>query len=449
MNTPLAVWSLKAQTSSFFSPAAAGSLRGRFARSAGWSIAGAVTSQALGLAASVFTARLLGNEAFGELGMIQTTVGTFGIFAGLGLGLTATKSVAELRDIDPERAGRIIGLSSATATMAGGIISVLLFVFAPFLAVRSLGAPSLTMSLQVSSGFLFLNALIGMQTGVLAGLEAFRTIAYLNLARGLLTFPITVVGVLFWHLPGAVWALVVTAAVGWLLNHLTVQRECRKAGVPIRFKKSWGERSILWSFSVPAFLGSAVAGPATWAASALLVNRPGGYVQMGIFSVASQWRTAAAFIPSTLSQPLLAMLSSMYGKSEMKAYRKLAWANICFVFLITTLSAAAIALAAPWIVKAYGSEFSAAAPVLVLVMIATVISSTASVVGQIIASAARMWAGLALNSIWATALLLFSFLLVSRFGALGLAYATLGAYLIHGLMVGGYTWVTFGKQRNR
>jgi len=37
---------------------------------------------------------LLGTVGFGELGVIQSTVGMFGVFAGLGLGMTATKYVA-------------------------------------------------------------------------------------------------------------------------------------------------------------------------------------------------------------------------------------------------------------------------------------------------------------------------------------------------------------------
>ncbi len=99
---------------------AADSLRGRFARGAVWSLLGALMAQGATLAASVITARLLGREQFGEYGMIQSTVGMLGIFAGLGLGMTATKFVAELRTRDPQRAGRIIALGTAAAVISGG-----------------------------------------------------------------------------------------------------------------------------------------------------------------------------------------------------------------------------------------------------------------------------------------------------------------------------------------
>jgi len=81
----------------------------RLAKGVFWSMASAVISRGLMLAASVLVARMLGKTGFGELGMIRSTVGMFGVFAGFGLGLTATKHVAEFRSSDPARAGRIIG----------------------------------------------------------------------------------------------------------------------------------------------------------------------------------------------------------------------------------------------------------------------------------------------------------------------------------------------------
>ena len=69
----------------------------RLARGVFWSMAGAVISRGLMLAAWVLVARMLGKTGYGELGMIQSTVGMFGVFAGFGLGLSATKHVAEFR----------------------------------------------------------------------------------------------------------------------------------------------------------------------------------------------------------------------------------------------------------------------------------------------------------------------------------------------------------------
>ncbi|MHC4330621.1 MAG: oligosaccharide flippase family protein, partial [Planctomycetota bacterium] len=98
----------------------------------------AVVSQGMRFLAFVIVARILGKTGFGELGMIQHTVSMFGIFAGLGLGITATKHVAEFRSADPARAGRIIALSSVTALISGGLVCITVFFASPYLSRQGL-----------------------------------------------------------------------------------------------------------------------------------------------------------------------------------------------------------------------------------------------------------------------------------------------------------------------
>src|SRR5271170_3044171 len=130
----------------------ADSLRARFTLGIVWSLTGAIVSRGFLLAASVVCARFLGKEGFGALGMIQSTAGMFGIFAGLGLGLTATKYVAEFRRQDPEKAGRILALSASAAFVFGCLITVLLILLAPYLAKKVLGNPQLATPMAVGSG---------------------------------------------------------------------------------------------------------------------------------------------------------------------------------------------------------------------------------------------------------------------------------------------------------
>src|SRR6476619_3959233 len=103
------------QTSVIDAPAKV-AIGSRFLIGAFWSVAGAVIARGLTLAASVLAGRLLGPEGFGEIGMIQSTQGLFGVLAGAGLGLAATKFVAEHRSIDPTRAARCIALAIVIAT---------------------------------------------------------------------------------------------------------------------------------------------------------------------------------------------------------------------------------------------------------------------------------------------------------------------------------------------
>lgn len=151
----------------------------------------------MGLLSAILVGRLLGKEGFGELGMIQNTIGMFGTLAGFGMGLTANKHVAEFKRTDPARAGRIIALTNTTAWSASGIMALVLLFFGPWLAAKTLAAPHLAGLLQVSALLLFLSGINGAQTGALSGFEAFKAIARINLISGVLTFPLMVPGA--WH----------------------------------------------------------------------------------------------------------------------------------------------------------------------------------------------------------------------------------------------------------
>jgi O-antigen/teichoic acid export membrane protein len=299
--------------------------------------------------------------------------------------------------------------------------------------------------LRIASGMLFLNALTGTQGGVLAGFEAFHAIARANLVRAVLTFPLAIASVLLWGLRGAVVALVAAAAVNWAVNSIAIHTECTKWGVPVRWARLGSDRFILWKFSAPAFLGGALTSLAMWAASSLLVNQPHGYAEMGIFSAANQWRMAVAFLPSLLCQPLLPMLSNI-GIGNVRSFRKLFTGNLLLSCGLSGFIAAPVALCSPWIMQAYGRDFRDGSAVLILLVLATVISSTAAVIGQAMASLDKMWWGFSLNAVWAFVLMASASLVVPHYGALGLAGAFLASYSVHALTVGACVHVHF---RNR
>jgi len=91
------------------------SLRARIIRGSFWSFVGSSISYGTAFGASLLCAQMLGKSGFGELSMVRNTISTIGIFAGLGLGLTATKYIAEHREKNPERTTRIIQLCLLSA----------------------------------------------------------------------------------------------------------------------------------------------------------------------------------------------------------------------------------------------------------------------------------------------------------------------------------------------
>lgn len=417
------------------------SLTRRIARGMSWVLVGTCISQVFTLAAGIVVARWLGSEQYGRFGIIQSTIAAIGVFAGLGLGLTAAKYVSEFLEASPERAGRIASMCIVSSVAAGMLIMVAVLFGAGLLAEKSLNDSRMSAYLRLASVLPLLNAVIGVQSGILAGMEAFRDVAITSVYRGTASLPLLLCGVHFGGLTGAVVALIATAVVGVICNQVAL----RKYHL-FRYDGIFSERRILWKFSVPAVLSGAMVGPVMWLGNMILAKQTNGYAQLGLFTAAYQWRTAVTFLPAILAQTTLPILSQIYGTGDVRRFCKVLGVNITITLSISTLAAIMIMAGKPIIIRAYGHGYETISDVMILMLIATVLSAGASVVGQALASAAEMWAGFWLNCFWALAFVLSCIVLVPNQGALGLAEAFLVSYSFHALFVTLYSGFTL---RNR
>ncbi len=409
------------------------SLQDRFVRGATWSLVGMGAAQGLAVIASIVAARLLGKVGFGEFGMVTGTVGAFGMLAGLGLGLTATKYIAERRANDPVRAGHIMGLMTQVAIISGGVVSLILFMLAPWLAARTLNAPHLADELRLGCILLFLNALDGMQTGALSGLEAFKSIARVGIVRGLLSFPVLIAGVWFFGLTGAVAATVLVGAVGWWLSQAALRSECAKAGMRIHYRGARSDLPVLWRFSLPAFLSALTVAPVMWLASAVLANQSGGYGELGLFNAANHWRTALMFLPSVLLRVALPLMASSTDSRRSDEFGKTLLLTQSLTVAIVLPAGALLMFLADPIMGLYGHEFVAGATVLIGVIASIMIGSIGGAAGTAIEARGKMWRGLALNLSWGAVLIGIVWFMAPSWGAQSLAFGSAIAYAVMSL----------------
>lgn len=402
----------------------------RFVKGTFWSFSGAVISRVFTLVGFIVVARILGRDEFGKLGIIQVTVAMFQIFAGFGLGLTATKYVSEFRVNQQRRAGRIVALSLLVATMCGAVLSVALVLFARPLAVQFLGSPELTPILRISAAMLFFLALNGYQLGTLAGLECFKAIAKVNLMVGLLSFCTLVAGTYAYGLRGAVWGLAGGAFLNWAITQWQLRSELSSAGILLDFRHCLAEARLLGQFSVPAILSGALVMPVSWICSAMLVRTPNGYGQMGIYNAMNQWFAALLFLPFVIEQVTLPLISERLAADDDQQSRKLLSLSIKVNALMVGPLIALGCLASPLIIRLYGRDFQNSSTVLVVVLITAGLAAIQAPVGQLLAASDRMWLGFLMNMGWAVTILIATGALINR-GAIGLALARMIAYSVH------------------
>jgi O-antigen/teichoic acid export membrane protein len=350
------------------------------------------------------------------------------MFAGFGLGLTATKYVAEFKQKEPVRAGRMLGLSSLIVWVSAGLVTTVLLTLSPWLAAHTLAAPQLAGGLRIGSLLALLTALNGAQTGALAGLEAFKATARVNFISGLVTLPLVVVGVVYFGLVGALWGLVAAAAVTWVLNHLALRREAARSSVPFLFRGCLQEWPVLWSFSLPALLSSMLAAPVNWICNAMLVNQPNGYAEMGILSAANQWYFALLFLPGVLARYTVPVLSERLGSEDKAACRKILRYSTGLNAAVVWPLVAIACLGSHYIMMIYGHGFADHKAVAATAMLTAGVLAVALPMGQMTAASGRMWTEMCMNIGWAS-VFCFGTWLGLPYGALGLVTARLVAYV--------------------
>jgi O-antigen/teichoic acid export membrane protein len=421
------------------------SLLQRFARGVLWTLIGTVASRLFALVIAVVTARLLGKAGFGELGMIQSTIGLMGTFAGFGLGMTTTKYVAELKDKDPARAGRIIALSNAVALLTGGIMALVCVLASPWLAQKTINAPQLVPELRLGAALLFTSALLGVQTGTLAGFQAFKALARINFYQGIISLPLALTMIFLWGLMGAVLSLVFTSVVGVLLSSRALAGECNAAGITVDFHRAWTERRTLWDFSLPAVMGGLMVSPVTWAANAMLVNQPNGYAELGLFNAANQFRMLIMFLPNILGMVTVPLLSEIHGQNDREFFARAVNLNLRTIWGLALPCGFLLIGLSSWLINLFGPQYQQGRPVLAIMICVAIMYLAGSTVGQALISSGRMWAGFFVNLGWALVLLPSVSLLIPRMGAKGMAISYLLAYSFLTLSVLGYTAINFGR----
>ena len=405
-----------------------GSLRARFARGSAWSLAGQLASYVVGVASAVLVGRALGVTGFGELGMIQSTVGMFGLLAGMGVGVTNTKFVAELRNSDPKRAGRIMGLSLLVSGGSGAAVCALVVALAPFLASRTLANPALALPLQIGSALLVFDSLSGALSGALAGFEAFREIALVTTLRVLVTFPFMVLGAYFWGLSGAVFGLAAGALAALIMYTVSLIRVSRRYECVACFDGLRSELNILTGFSLPAYISGAMVTPMIWIARLILVRYPGGYEQMGLFQATWRFQDIISTLGATVGASLLPLLASREGAQS----ERLARGNVLVSWALGFLILAPL-MAFPEIAGLlFGGGYAGRAlnVTMVLAMAVTSIVLYKQGLARVLTARALLWWGVLSNGVWAATLLVCTWWLAPH-GAVGLAAAFLVAYAVN------------------
>lgn len=403
----------------------------RILSGAAWTFAGSMIARILQMAAVVIAARVLGKENFGAFGIIQGTVGSFGIFGGFGLGLTTNKHIAEYRERDAQKAGRIVALTNTVALATGAVAALALALSADWLASTVLAAPSLGRLLRISSLVVLFDSLNAAQGGTLAGLEAFKRNAFVTVLAAVIISPLLVGSVLAWGLEGAVWAYTAGQGVILFFSWRTASRELRRWRIKPMWMESFKESRILWSFSLPSVVSGLMVLPASWICNAIIVNSPGGYGSMGIYAAATRFTNLVMALQGMLGAALLPMLSS----TRQQRSASLDYFNTLYSWVLGLMIIVPLACFPEIFSLVMGADFAGAGAQITFacVMFTGAVVAHRQGLARSLASEGIMWWSVLSNSTWGVLAVTLTSLL-SHLGHIGRAAAETVAYTANTLI---------------
>jgi O-antigen/teichoic acid export membrane protein len=414
----------------------ASGLRLRMQQGITWNIVNAFFTQGSVFVSNVIIANLLGKHIYGEFGMVQSTVLTIASIAQVATGITATKYVAEFRSTEREKAGRILGLCSVVAMIMAIVAALSLVMGAQWLSNNMLKAPHLAHGLMIVSGFVLFSAINGYQTGALAGLEGYRSLAQAGIIQGVVHLAVCTFAAWYYGLEGVLGGLTVSAFLRWYIYKKALYYESRKHSIKITYNNYWRERRIIYRFAVPAAVSGLTSMPALWLANTILVQQKNGYSEMGLYSAANTLRAMVLFLPTLINGVAMSLMNNQRGMGKNREYSRLFWYNFSVVLVIAIAGAALASMFGNILLSMFGSDFAIGDHMLVVFMFSTVPESIAISSAQIILSRGKMWLSLFLIAVPRDiCIVLLAIVFVPQYGASGLMWSYSIAWLLTAIIV--------------
>ncbi len=391
-----------------------------------WSLVGDAGARVLALATAMIVARYLGVAGYGEYTLVQSTLAALMAMAQFGMGATATRSIAACRTIEPHRVNAIAAGCLTMALLTGLVSAIALFIAVPWIAADILRAPSLIGPLHLASPLLLIITLSGTLSGLILGFEAFQSHARVAWASALASFIGIVAGTVFGGVHGAVAGIVVAELIRLVLLAALARKIMREHGFDLGPRSSSAEIGELAAFGFPVMVSSILHAPILWLCQALVARTADGLHQIGLYDAALKWMTVVILVPLAASAAFPPVLANI-GTINRARFRQTTFQLAATQIALTSAPALVVALAAPWLLTAFGDGFAEAVSVVRLMMLVAPVFVLKHLYWQILMSTDQAWASLWISVLCAAVALSTAWLLRTS-GALGLASAMLTSY---------------------
>ena len=396
-----------------------------------WSILGSLVSKGTNFFCIALIAKILGPEIFGEYNVVQTTTGMFGTIAGLGLGMAATKLIAEWKMKDGKIVGEFIGSLYSLSLITSIVVTMLFFSLSSEIASSLQNNEKLILLFQITSFIVIFDSLSGIQYGILAGFESFKLLSIINIIQGILTMPLLLLGAYQYSIIGLTSMLLITKVLTVIIYEYFLRLQFKKRRIKINLKVNKGSISEICKIGIPSFLGGLSQTPVSWYSNYLLVNQPWGYKNLGVYNAANQLRTFVLFLPDSAGRISIPMLSTSFGIGDAVKFKKTAIITIIWNLLLSVLPAIVLVVFAPLFKELLGSQYNFGLELIAVVLLTGIAIAITNAIGYIFICSNRMWLDLYLRIISGLSIIAFVFFIGRYQGAIGYASAFLFGTIVY------------------
>lgn len=412
------------------------SITTKFIKAISYTFLGSVIARLCGVVIGVVIARVLGSSSLGLYVIVQSVIGLYATFFGLGLGLTATKMIAQHYVGSPELTGKILGLLFFVLIISIVFGSGIYYLSLPVLVKNIYSISALMPLLKIGLFWFTFLTLSQFLESVLIGFQAFKSqmfvtsiISFLNLIVVLFIVLVKKVDILQNLIIGG--AIIAFVQSILLLLYVSKEFSRYKTKLSLSNLKSLVQ-PVLLDFSVPAFIGKIMEQPLNWVSILLLVKLGSGISNVGGLNVINNIKGWILYFPAMLVAILVPILTDIYHTKEKDIFQRTLVLNQKFLWLTTLPVLVFLVTAIRLLIKllfgdSYGEFWQPGA----LLLAWAILIPINEVNDRAMISVGKMWLSLGFRVIYMVLLLLTLILFIPRFQLSGYVFATGISYLIY------------------
>lgn len=378
---------------------------------------------------TVFVAKILAPNEFGDFGIVRSTIYMFLAFSAVKLEMVGVKFVAENLHKNKRKCEsyivHIIWISFSLAC----IFSAFLYFSSDFISNSLFNKKELASLLRISSFIIFCATIRSILGGIIQGLGEYKLAGKSAIISSFIGF-IAIVGLAYYF-----------GIVGVFVGYL-VHRGFYMFSNLVVFWKLWTKYDLslgsldteeslfpLLRFVLPTYLTGLMILPLKWVLDALLVRVENGSYYLGLITAALTLRFIGVFPIGKLEYPLLSMLSKNKGKNKNDHINKLSL-GISFWISVPVFSTFMYLpeIGSIFFSKEYANNNFKI--YLIIISLYTMLSFISKGVERSLISETRTWQNTFGHAVFGCSLILSSMSLIPVFGGLGYTLSYLFAHVL-------------------